>query len=51
MFYHFLRPVLGLLFAFEVVADGRVAFDADDRAPDGRAIVVFAFVNGCPTLG
>ena len=44
---HFERPIVSLLFAFEVIADGGVAFDADDRAPDGRAVVVFAFVNGC----
>ena len=42
-----LRPILSLLFPFEVIADGGVALDADDRAPDGRAVVVFAFVNGC----
>lgn len=40
-------PVLCLLLPFKVIADGGVAFDADDRTPDGSTVVVFAFEDRC----
>ena len=40
-----MSPIVGFLLALEVVADGGVAFDADDCAPDGCAVFVFAFEN------
>jgi len=30
-----------------VIADGRVALDADDSAPNGGAVIVFTFENRC----
>lgn len=48
--FGFARPIFGLGFALEMLADCGVAFDADDCAP---SVAVFAFVDRChvPTLG
>lgn len=41
----FVRPVFGLLLSVEVVADGRVTFDANDCAPAAGAVFVFTLEN------
>jgi hypothetical protein len=45
--FHLACPVFRFLLAFKVIADGGVAFDADDSAPDISAVFVFAFKNRC----
>jgi hypothetical protein len=44
---YFMSPVLCGLFAVAVITDCGIAFDANDSAPDGCAVFIFAFVNGC----
>lgn len=43
--FGFMSPVFGLLFSLEVVAESGVAFDTNNGAPNGGAVVVFALVN------
>src|SRR5689334_18129287 len=45
--FDILRPIVSLLLPFEMVTDSGVALNADDCAPDGSTVVVFAFEDRC----
>ena len=38
--FNICRPIVGLLLAFEVIANGRVAFDADDCPPNACSVFI-----------
>ena len=47
----FFFPIFRFLFAGETFADCRIAFDADDSAPNcGLAVFGFSFVDRCHAL-
>jgi hypothetical protein len=43
--FDFMSPIFCLLLAVKMIADGRVAFDADDDTPHRGSILVFSFKN------
>ena len=44
LLFGIISPVFSFLLAGKMIANGRVAFDADNRTPYGGAVFVFAFI-------
>jgi len=45
--FGFLGPILGLLFTVKMIADSRVAFNADDGSPNFGTVLVRSLEDGC----
>jgi hypothetical protein len=45
--FNSMRPIVSLLFAFEVIAESGVALDSDDRTPNRGVVIVLAFEYRC----